>query len=295
MRLLETNVKVTIGLCVKNSGRTIKNAVNSIINQDFPKEDVRLVVVDGCSTDGTISIMKEVASKAQINVDFYTDEGKGLGAARQLAVNNAEGKYLIFVDGDVELFKDFVREQVKFMEQNPEVGISVGKYEFKEGPLISSVWNLFLCMGDNTVGGGSTIFRLKALRQAGGFDKKIKGAGEDLDLIERMQKNGWLLCSNKKARFLHNFRENLVDFWAEQTWFGYGEHLFSHKKSASYSLLNSLPIISFYLGLKIGSKAYRSTLRKISFLMPFQLFYAKTAWWLGFAKSHLDGYGHEFS
>ena len=61
---------------------------------------------------------------------------------------------------------------------------------------------------------------------AGGFDENIKGDGEDLDLIERIKSNGWLLSSNEKARFLHNFRENLIDFWKEQNWFGYGEHFF---------------------------------------------------------------------
>ena len=57
----------------------------------------------------------------------------GLGVARQIVVDKACGKYIVWVDDDVTLPKDFVRKQVGYMEQNPHVGIAGARYIFKGG------------------------------------------------------------------------------------------------------------------------------------------------------------------
>ena len=56
---METEVEVTVGLCVKNSEATVERAVNSIIAQDYPQELMELLIVDGSSRDKTIPIIKE--------------------------------------------------------------------------------------------------------------------------------------------------------------------------------------------------------------------------------------------
>lgn len=51
--------KVALGLCVKNAEATIEDAMNSILNQDFPHRSVELIIVEGCSKDGTFSIIEK--------------------------------------------------------------------------------------------------------------------------------------------------------------------------------------------------------------------------------------------
>ena len=48
--------KVTVGMCVKNCAATIKEAIESVLNQDFPHELMELIIVDGNSEDETLSI-----------------------------------------------------------------------------------------------------------------------------------------------------------------------------------------------------------------------------------------------
>jgi hypothetical protein len=78
---------------------------------------------------------------------------------------------------------------------------------------------------------------------------------------------------------------------AEQSWFGYGGHFFSHKANRHPTWRYSL-IAAFGNGLKYASKAYRQTHSKISFLIPLRLVLANISWWFGFIKGHIDGYGH---
>lgn len=297
--------KVTVGFCVRNSEQTVKEAINRIINQTYPSELMEIIVVDGNSKDKTLSIVTDILSKTDIQTKIYSDEGIGLGYARQMVVDYAEGKYIVFVDGDVELLNDFVQEQVDFMEQDSKIGVAVGKYMFREANLIATLQNLncyLLCdqlaNKDETISHGinygTSIYRAKALRQVGGFDKKIKGAGEDADIMARIKAKGWGLSINKKAIYYHKPRDNFGAFWLEQKWFGYGDHYFRHKHSnIPFILWRRIPIITFAGNLKIAVEAYKSVHQKKSFLMPLLFSLGTISWWLGFAKSNLDGYGHE--
>ena len=46
---------------------------------------------------------------------------------------NAEGDYILWVDGDMVLTRDFVRKLVGFMEQHPEVGVVKGEQALEPG------------------------------------------------------------------------------------------------------------------------------------------------------------------
>ena len=59
------------------------------------------------------------------------------------------------------------------------------------------------------LGTDGTIFRLEALRQVEGFDKNIRGAAEDTDVILRIRKEGWTFSANEDAQFYHNCRQRL--------------------------------------------------------------------------------------
>jgi len=50
--------------------------------------------------------------------------------------------------------------------------------------------------------------------------------------------------------------------------------------------------MEFGHSLKLSQKAYVKTYRKISFLIPLLSVWGNTAWWFGFIKGHIDGYGH---
>jgi glycosyltransferase involved in cell wall biosynthesis len=287
-------MRIAFGVCVKNNERTIKTAIDSILKQKYPRELMQLIIVDGCSTDRTLPIIEKMTSEIDISAEIFSDQGKGLGAARQMVVDNAKGDYIIFVDGDVELQEDFVQEQVDFMEKNPKVATAVGRYMFKEGNLLSTVWSLF-CHVAPQLGTDGTIFRLEALRQVDGFDENIRGAAEDTDVIRRISKKGWASSANDEAQFYHNCRESLREFWKEQAWRGSGNHYLNHKHGSSDALWRNVPAGSFKYGLELAVKSYGLTNRKTSFLIPPVMVFGNLAWWFGFIKAHLNGYGHGIS
>jgi glycosyltransferase involved in cell wall biosynthesis len=55
--------KVTIGVCVRNSAATLRDAIDSIIYKDYPHEHMEVIFVDDGSEDETLSIVKSYVPK----------------------------------------------------------------------------------------------------------------------------------------------------------------------------------------------------------------------------------------
>jgi len=288
-------VKVTIGFCVKNCEATVKEAIDNVVNQDFPQELMEVIVVDGYSKDKTLSIIKDVLLNSRVKAKFF-QENSGLGVARQMVVDNAEGDYIIWVDGDMVLARDHVRRQAEFMEANPKVGIAGGKFAQYPGEnliawLESIEWIVADCVHGKNASlrptlhrAGGCIYRVKAIKEIGGFDCNIKGALEDLDAEYRMGERGWLTFFITDAVFHDRRKDTWNAIWKENFWYGYGGHYFLHKHGKGISSS------SFFNGLRRIPVAYKLTRRKIVFLFLPQFIFKKVAWFFGFIKSHMDGY-----
>jgi glycosyltransferase involved in cell wall biosynthesis len=286
---------ITIGLCVKNNEATIRETVSSIVAQDLPHELMEIIVVDGCSQDQTLAIIRETLSKADIKTKFFV-ESEGLGFARQIVVDNATGEYIVWVDGDVILSEEYIRRQVDFMEHHTDVGVAVGSFGFlPDDNWVAMLENVGYVIDSarhqgkvtsNLLGTEGSIVRSQAIRMAGGFDSNIKGAQEDLFVSYNLRSKGWKFYVTD-AVFYERQRKTLAALWKQHVWYGYGLHYVQHKNKGRNMLADkSNDRIIF------SSQAYRLTHRKVVFLLPFNFIFKKIALLFGFVMAHIDGYGH---
>lgn len=292
-----STTRVTIGVCVKNSGSSVKDALESITSQDFPHEVMEIIVVDGSSVDNTMAIVRKSLEKSDIKSRFFC-ENHGLGAARNIVINNSEGDYIIWVDSDMLLPNDHVRKQVNFMDNNPKVGIAGGKFKGWSGDntiatIESMEWEISDYLRNSGASFspikhfcGGTIYRLKAIKSVGGFNENIRGAAEDWDAESRIGKKGWLLYFTTDAVFFDKRRTTLLELWHENYWYGYGAHFTVHKQKRK---IHANVLLESFSDSK---EAYKKFRKKVAFLMPVQRFFKKIAWGFGYMRSNIDGYGH---
>lgn len=287
---------VTIGICVKNCEASVKEAINSIQNQDFPHELTEVIVVDDGSVDRTLKIVLDLVSKMDMKVIVFSGKWRGIGFARDLVVGEAHGQYIIWVDGDMILPEDHVSEQVKFMEQNPRVGIAkaIHRVAPKESlvAFLEHVPYLVYDMDPKILssklpGTGGSIYRVSAIRQVNGFDRRLRNAGEDQDAAYRVKKAGWLIAQSSAI-----FYEIRAQTWRrilnKYVWYGYGNHEFYNKNREVFSLYRMTPIGGFVAGLLYVFDAYKLTKRKSIVLLPFHFTLKLSAWCLGFTKARME-------
>ncbi len=112
----KSGVKFTVAICAYNIEDYIGRAIDSVVNQEF--KNYELIIVDDCSTDKTI----EVAQKyRQRNISIYkTKQNSGTaGAARNIAIKEAKGEYILFLDGDDALYNEKTLKDIdKIIDNN---------------------------------------------------------------------------------------------------------------------------------------------------------------------------------
>ena len=295
--------KVTIGVCVKNCQDSVGAAIESIIAQDFPYELMEVIFVNDGSTDKTLSVIESYVPKINMNVKVFSHEWKGIGPSRNIVINNAIGEYIIWVDGDMILSRDFVKKLVTFMDQHPNVGIAKGKQSLQLGSNLLGTLEAFSRSVGRMVnyshrkfqfkalGTGGAIYRVEAIKEVGGFDENLKGYCEDWDIEIRIMESTWSLCIID-AEFIDYERFELTwkKLWSRYWLRGYYTHYFSHKKKGLIKHYRMFPPAAFIAGFIHSKKLFALTHKKSVFLLPFQYLFKFTAWYVGFLESHLNSY-----
>lgn len=86
-----------------NVEKTIEECVQSILSQNI--EGIEVIIVDDGSKDRTLAICKELADEYEC-VKVYHQENQGVSVARNLGIAQANGEWILFVDGDDGLQAD---------------------------------------------------------------------------------------------------------------------------------------------------------------------------------------------
>lgn len=87
-------MKISIITVVWNNAKTIKDAINSVLNQSY--KDIEYIVIDGASTDGTIAILQSYGDK----IKFISEKDNGLYDAMNKGIRMATGDVVGILNSD---------------------------------------------------------------------------------------------------------------------------------------------------------------------------------------------------
>jgi len=118
-------MKISIIIPAYNEEKTIKEVLielgNYLQNKDFQTD---IIVVDDGSTDHTKEILKDINNIKLINHPY----NKGYGASLKTGIQEAQGQYIVIIDGDGTYPIDAISELVKYAEEYDMVsGVRQGK------------------------------------------------------------------------------------------------------------------------------------------------------------------------
>jgi len=132
------NIKVSVILPSLNVVQYIKEAVESVINQTL--KDIEIICVDAGSTDGTLEILKEYATKDK-RVKLLISDKKSYGYQMNLGMDNASGEYIGIVETDDYVPEYMYEELYKAAKENDVDFIKADFYRFTgEGENISKAY-----------------------------------------------------------------------------------------------------------------------------------------------------------
>jgi len=108
------NFCVSIIVPVFNAEKYLDNCINSLLKQTYT--NIEIIFTNDGSTDKSLIMLEKYARENQ-RVFVFTQQNKGPGAARNLGLKNAHGKYILFVDADDTIVPTAVAECVTIMEK----------------------------------------------------------------------------------------------------------------------------------------------------------------------------------
>lgn len=110
--------KVSIIVPCYNQEGFIKEALQSVLDQTY--QNWECLVTDDGSQDNSAAVIKSFSEKDD-RIKYFYQENAGVSAARNNGLRNANGKYLLMLDGDDVLNPRGVEEAVKEFEKDPEL------------------------------------------------------------------------------------------------------------------------------------------------------------------------------
>ncbi len=231
---------VSVIMGVYNCEMTLEDSINSILNQSFT--DFEFIICDDASSDKSLEIISRCAQKdTRIRV-LCNPVNSGLAPTLNKCIENAQGTYLARMDGDDISKKDRFQKQVDFLETHEEYAFCGASAELFDD---EGVWGLRKCiekpkpkdfLSVSPFIHPSTMFRKKAVVDAGLYKIKNIGRSEDYELFMRLYAKGFIGYNFQD--FLLTYREDKNCFTKRKTKYLFIE---SNIRYEGFKALNLLP------------------------------------------------------
>lgn len=178
---------------VFNRESLIGQTLDSVLQQDLPPSEFEILCVDDGSSDRSLDVLRRYGGRIRV----LQQENRGPGAARNLGISEAKGRYVAFLDSDDLWFPWALKTYQRVIEEQPAPSVIVAKWvnfhspseldsvqptelDVKLFPDYLSTYEQMLCIGMS-----SFVIQTEWLRQVGGFTNENVNA-EDIDLLLRL-------------------------------------------------------------------------------------------------------------
>ena len=110
---MKNNELVSVIVPVFNASRTVKLAIDSILNQTY--KNLEVIIIDDCSTDNSIdNLRKFYASDGRVHI-IKLSRNQGVANARNVGIKLSKGRYIAFCDSDDLWYAEKLEKQLTLM------------------------------------------------------------------------------------------------------------------------------------------------------------------------------------
>jgi GT2 family glycosyltransferase/lipopolysaccharide biosynthesis regulator YciM len=224
-----SSLEFSVILCSFNRAQTLKRCLDSFCNQTMPVDRWEMVLVNDGSTDDTEKIVHDFCSPYILR--SITQKNTGLAGARNTAIREAKGKYLLFVNDDTIADPILIRKHWEAHHQREHV-LVLGSFEYEPWALKSvfmqAVAKSTVVFGYADLVPGEVYDYMfsytcnlsapaRCYQDAGLFDTSFKSYGaEDTEMGYRLEKLGYRVLYYPEASAAHAHALTMDEFIRRQ-------------------------------------------------------------------------------
>lgn len=214
--------RFSIIIVTRNRRGIISRALETIHAMEYPPDDFELIIVDNGSTDGTPDAVAEVMNGSRLHWRLIGEEEKGICRARNAGYRAAGGDWIVYLDDDALVCKNWLSAYAEAMHDYPEAAV-FGGHAALDDNLVRPWW--WCSKFDFTLScqdygrelkpypegahpyGLNMVIRRDVLAQAGGFDTRLDDAissfADETELFIRLMQRGEKLIYVPGAAVVH--------------------------------------------------------------------------------------------
>jgi len=211
--------KISIVVACRNSAETIAECLEALFQQDYPKDAIEVIVIDGLSTDATVQIARRTPAKV-VSVPLNA------AAAYNYAMKIVSHNILGFVDSDARVEKTWLKKLVPHLSDVKVAGVS-GSIETwnNQNPWARSVGyeikNRYQRIGKFTgrIATMNLLLKKHVIEEVGGWDEGLPSQ-YDTAFGYRMSRLGYKIAYEPDAKCYHFNRQTVRAYWRQQLQYG---------------------------------------------------------------------------
>lgn len=217
MKNISNNLFVSVIMPAYNVEKYIESAIESILVQSY--KNFEFIIVDDCSTDGTLEIVKNIRKKDKRIILIENKQNLGVTKSLNKALELSNGKYIIRMDADDWSYPERFASQIKLMEDHPEVVVSGSHIEVCNAQLKTEYIRKYH-LEDTSIrkhlfryspfAHPATIWQAKILKRER-YDDRI-GICQDYELYFRVGKIGQFMNLGKSLLKLRMHEQSVSSF-----------------------------------------------------------------------------------
>jgi len=211
---------VSIIIPCRNEEKFIGKCLGSVIEQDYPKENLEILVVDGRSEDKTKEIVSEF-SKKYLNIRLLENPKKIVSAALNIGIRESRGAYILRADAHSVYDENYISKSIEFLEKTGAACVggpmrAVGDNYL--GKAIAFIHHSRFGIGvakfhnENTEGWADTVYlgcyQKEIFDKIGLYNEKLTRT-EDIELNSRLRKIGGKIFLTPQIKSFYHCRPTL--------------------------------------------------------------------------------------
>ncbi|MCA9498455.1 MAG: glycosyltransferase [Saprospiraceae bacterium] len=242
---------------VLNGEKYIGRCLGSIQRQNFTAGEYEIIVLDNGSADRTLAIIQRLGVACEVLRNL------NVSALRNYGVLKSKGRYLAFVDSDVELLPEWITNGLAAFQERGVVGVGCFPVVPPNSTWVQKAWDLHQRKHQSEASmwpiswlpSMNLIVKRDDFIAIKGFNEKLETA-EDVDLCYRLGERGVIICNSAMKAIHWGEAPDLRTFWRKEVWRGLGniQGIFSHGlrweevPSIGYPIYILLFALAFFLG-----------------------------------------------
>ena len=199
---------VSIVVPCYNLGNFIDDAVDSIKQQSY--KNIEIIIVDDGSTDEQ-TLRKIEEYKRDPDIHVIQQSNQGLSTTRNNGIASAKGEYIVCLDSDDRLDKNFIEKSVNKFNENNTNNIGIVTTWLKEFGLRNNIWKTsdydVVKLLETNVLHAASMFKKVAWKNTGGYKKEMIGGYEDWEFWLSIVESGYEWRCIREPLFYYRIRE----------------------------------------------------------------------------------------